>query len=140
MPAMSNEPATRSRKPVADFMPFVAVALTVLLAVFGQAAWLDGKIERLDTKLTGEFKRMEYRLDAKIEALQEGQAAIRERLAGLESRVAALASRVAALESRVAGLDSRVVGLDSRVAALESRVAQLESRIDARSTQPSEPV
>ena len=92
-------------------MPFAAIALTVLLAVLGQAAWLDGKIERLgtklgdeiarldgkierlDTKLTGEIKRMEDRLDAKIETLQEGQAAIRERLAGVESRVDALSTQ-----------------------------------------------
>ncbi len=130
---MSSDAVARSRKPIAEFIPFASFALAVLLAVLGQAVWLDGKIERLDTKLTGEIKRTEERLNTKFEALQEGQAAIRERLAGLESRVAGLDDRVAALENRVAGLEIRMAGL-------ENRMAGLESRVDALPVRPSEPV
>lgn len=94
----------------AELIAIVAVGVTVLLAVLGQAAWLDGKIERLDsrlsgkverldtklsdeikaldTKLSGEVKRVEDNLDGRISVLQQGQAAIRERLAAVEGRIA----------------------------------------------------
>ena len=124
IPTMSSEAVARSRTPVLDFVPFAAFALAVMVAVLGQAAWLDGKIE----------------------ILQEGQAAIRERLAGLETsvdglknRVAGLENLVAGLENRVAGLENLVAGLESRVAGLENRVAGLETSIGAISRHPSEP-
>ena len=72
IPTMSSEAVARSRTPVLKFVPFAAFALAVMVAVLGQAAWLDGKIE----------------------ILQEGQATIRERLAGVESRVAGLETSV----------------------------------------------
>lgn len=117
IPTMSSEAVALSRKPVLDFVPFAAFALAVIVAVLGQAAWLDGKIE----------------------ILQEGQATIRERLAGVESRVAGLESSVDGLKNRVAGLESSVDGLKNRVAGLENRVAGLETSIGAISRHPSEP-
>ena len=79
-----------SRKLSAELLAIFAVGVTVLLAVFGQAAWLDGKIERVEAKLSGELKRVEDRLDIRITSLQQGQAAIRERLAAVESHIAAV--------------------------------------------------
>ena len=107
---MGNATATLSRKPSAEMIAIIAVGVSVLLAVLGQAVWLDGKIERvdvrlserverldtklseeikaLDRKLSGEIKRVEGNLDGRISILQQGQAAIRERLAAVEGRVA----------------------------------------------------
>ena len=96
IPTMSSEAVARSRTPVLDFVPFAACALAVIVAVLGQAAWLDGKIE----------------------ILQEGQATIRERLAGLESRVAGVESSVDGLKNRVAGLENRVAGLETSIGAI----------------------
>ena len=64
---------TRMRRASPELVAVVSVGVTILLAVLGQAAWLDGKIERVDA-----------RLGAQIKSLQAGQAAIRERLAALE--------------------------------------------------------
>ena len=65
--ANAPEPTPPVRKPGADLIPFVALGLTVLLATFGQAAWLDGKIERLDAKLTSEIRRMGAKLTSEIQ-------------------------------------------------------------------------
>ena len=56
------------------------------VSILGQALWLDGKIERLGDKL-----------DAKVEAIQEGQSAIRERLAAVEVGQTAIRDRLAAV-------------------------------------------
>lgn len=113
---MGDSTEMPSRKPSAELLAIVAVGITVLLAVFGQAAWLDRKIERVgarlndeiravdlklsaeikavDAELSGEFKRVEDRLDIRLASLQQGQAAIRERLAAVESRVTAVPASV----------------------------------------------
>ena len=62
MRAMGARCATPRNKPITELIAIMAVGVAVL----GQAAWLDGKIERL----------------------QEGQAEIRERLAAMETRLA----------------------------------------------------
>ena len=96
---MGDATAMQSRKPSAELIAIVAVGVTVLLAVLGQAVWLDGKIERVDARLSGkierldakfsnEIKRVEDNLNGRISNLQQGQAAIRERLAAVEGRVA----------------------------------------------------
>ena len=120
IPIMANapEPTPPVRKPGADLIPFVALGLTVLLATFGQAAWLDGKIERLDAKLTSEIRRVDAKLTSEIQRVdaklsgeiqrvedrlniglqnhQDGLTEVRERLVAVASSLAA-----AALESRV---------------------------------------
>ena len=60
MQVMGTRCATLGRKPTTELIAILAVGIAVL----GQAAWLDGKIERL----------------------QEGQAELRERLAAIETR------------------------------------------------------
>ena len=87
---MGSEPTTLTRKPSVDLMAVVAVGVTVMLSVFGQAAWLDGKIERVD----GKIERVEHRLGLKIDSLQRGQVEIRERLAGVESGLEAVENRL----------------------------------------------
>ena len=62
MRVMGARRATPRNKPITELIAIIAVGVAVL----GQAAWLDGKIERL----------------------QEGQAEIRERLAAMETRLA----------------------------------------------------
>lgn len=62
MHAMGAQCATSRNKQVTELIAIMAVGVAVL----GQAAWLDGKIERL----------------------QEGQAEIGERLAAMETRLA----------------------------------------------------
>ena len=79
-----------ARKLSAEFFAIVAIGVTVL----AQAAWLDGKIERLGAELRSEI-RSEIRdvredLGAKIEALQAGQASLDKRLAVVESHVIGL--------------------------------------------------
>ena len=72
---MNNAAELRTRRASPELVAVVSLGLTILLTVLGQAAWLDGKIERVDAKL-----------GAQIESLQTGQAAIRERLAALEAK------------------------------------------------------
>ena len=79
-----------ARKLSAEFFAIVAIGVTVL----AQAAWLDGKVERLGAELRSEI-RSEIRdvrddLGAKIEALQAGQASLDKRLAVVESHVLGL--------------------------------------------------
>ena len=72
---MSNAIESKSRRASPELVAVLSLGVTILLAVLGQAAWLDGKIERADA-----------RLGAQIESLHAGQTAIRERLAALEAR------------------------------------------------------
>ena len=72
---MSKVAEPRMRRASPELVAVVSLGVTILFAVLGQAAWLDGKIERVDA-----------RLGAQIESLQAGQAAIRERLAALEAQ------------------------------------------------------
>ena len=62
MQGMGTRCATPGRKPTAELIAIIAVGV----AVVGQSAWLDGKIERVT----------------------EGQAEIRDRLAAIETRFA----------------------------------------------------
>ena len=62
MQVMGTQCATPGRKPTTELIAIIAVGVAVLC----QAAWLDGKIERL----------------------HEGQGEIRERLAAIETRLA----------------------------------------------------
>ena len=66
MQVMGTRCAALSRKPTTELIAIIAVGVAVL----GQAAWLDGKIERL----------------------QEGQAELRESLAVIETRFASPAN------------------------------------------------
>ena len=91
---MSEPSLVPTRKLSAEVVAILAIGVTVLLAVFAQAAWLDGKIERLGTELRSEIKdvRFEIRdlrddLGARIEALQTGQTSLDKRLAVVESHV-----------------------------------------------------
>lgn len=59
---MGTQNTVPGRKPTSELIAIIAVGVAVL----GQAAWLDGKIERV----------------------KEGQAEIRERLAAIETRFA----------------------------------------------------
>ncbi len=61
MHAMGDRHAASRNRPITELIAIMAVGVAVL----GQAAWLDGKIE----------------------GLQEGQAEIRERLAVMETRL-----------------------------------------------------
>ena len=71
---MADQLSAPARRLSPEFRAIIAIGIAIL----GQALWLDGKIERLGDKL-----------DAKIEAIQEGQSAIRERLAAVEARIGA---------------------------------------------------
>ena len=117
---MGSEPTTLPRKPSAELLAIVAVGVTVLLSTFGQAAWLDGKIERQGTNLRGEIERLEDRLDLKINSLQHGQFEIRERLAGVESGLEAVASRLEAVASRLDAMEHRGGANPSAVAQVEA--------------------
>ena len=98
---MADQPAVPARKLSAEFFAIVAIGVTVL----AQAAWLDGKIERLGAELRSEIRSeiREVRVDlgaeirevredlgAKIEALQAGQVSLDKRLAVVESHVLGL--------------------------------------------------
>ena len=81
---MKDAAEPRMRRASPELVAVVSLGVTILLAVLGQAAWLDGKIERVDAKLGAQIERVEADLGVRIESLQTGQAAIRERLAALE--------------------------------------------------------
>ena len=78
---VSNAIESKSRRASPELVAVLSLGVTILLAVLGQAAWLDGKIERADA-----------RLGAQIEGLHAGQTAIRERLAALEARASVAGS------------------------------------------------
>ena len=77
---MVDQSAVPARRLNPEFWAIIAIGVAIL----GQALWLDGKIERLGDKL-----------DAKVEAIQEGQSAIRERLAAVEVGQTAIRDRLA---------------------------------------------
>ena len=94
---MADQPSVPARKLSAEFFAIVAIGVTVL----AQAAWLDGKIERLGAELRSEIRDvrddlgseirdMRDDLGAKIEALHAGQASLDKRLAVVESHVLCL--------------------------------------------------
>ena len=83
---MSKAAESRTRRASPELVAVVSLGMTILLAVLGQAAWLDGKIERVDAKLAAQIEQVDAKLGAQIENLQMGQAAIRERLAALEAQ------------------------------------------------------
>ncbi|MCY4256487.1 MAG: hypothetical protein OXE51_10315 [Gammaproteobacteria bacterium] len=94
---MSNAKESRLRRASPELIAMLSLGLTILLAVLGQAVWLDGKIERVDarlaaqiervdTKLTAQIESVDARLSARIEDLHAGQADIRERLVAIEAR------------------------------------------------------
>ncbi|MCY4156412.1 MAG: hypothetical protein OXF66_03110 [Gammaproteobacteria bacterium] len=104
---MSNAKESRLRRTSPELIAVLSLGLTILLAVLGQAVWLDGKIERVDArlaaqiervdtkltskidsvdaKLTAQIESVDARLSARIEGLHAGQAAIRERLVAIEA-------------------------------------------------------
>ena len=83
---MADQPVVPARKLSAEFFAIVAIGVTVL----AQAAWLDGKIERLGAELRSEIRDVREDLGAKIEALHIGQASLGKRLAVVESHVLGL--------------------------------------------------
>lgn len=84
---MQKDIESKSRRASPELVAVLSLGVTILLAVLGQAAWLDGKIERVDA-----------RLGAQIDSLHTGQAAIRERLAALEARVGVAVTPVTSSE------------------------------------------
>ena len=91
---MSGKPENAVRRASPELVAVITLGVTILLAVLGQAAWLDGKIERVDTRLSEQIEGVDAKLTAQIENLQLGQAAIRERLASLEAHSASASSPV----------------------------------------------
>ena len=101
---VSSDTESKSRRASAELVAVLSLGVTILLAVLGQAAWLDGKIERgdarlasqiqgVDAKLSAQIESTDARLGAQIEGLHEGQAAIRERLAALEAWIGTVEAR-----------------------------------------------
>ena len=84
---MSKGTESKSRRASPELVAVLSLGVTILLAVLGQAAWLDGKIDRVDAQLS-----------TQIDGLHAGQAAIRERLAALEARVGVAGKPVAVNE------------------------------------------
>ncbi|MDE0681186.1 MAG: hypothetical protein OXI11_13430 [Gammaproteobacteria bacterium] len=103
---MSKKPEDAVRRASAELVAVITLGVTILLAVLGQAAWLDGKIERIDAKLSEQIDGVDVRLTAQIENLQIGQSAIRERLAALEVGQAAIRERLAVVEARPGNADT----------------------------------
>ena len=118
IPIMANEPTPPVRKPGADLIPFVALGLTVLLATFGQAAWLDGKIERLDAKLTGEIRRVDAKLTGEIRRVD----------AKLTSEIQRVDAK---LTSEIQRVDAKLTGEIQRVdAKLSGEIQRVEDRLN----------
>lgn len=88
---MSNAKESWLQKASPELVAVLSLGVTILLAVLGQTAWLDGRIDRVDAKID----RVDAKLSAQIEGLQQGQTAIRERLAALEARSGVALSPIA---------------------------------------------
>ena len=104
---MTNASEGWLRRATPELVAVISLGLTILLTVLGQAVWLDGKIERVDARLsaqiervdakltaqienvdarlTAQIEKVDTRLSTQIEGLQAGQAAIRERLVAIEA-------------------------------------------------------
>lgn len=87
-PVVNRKPEGLARRASPELVAVIALGVTILLTVLGQAAWLDGKIERVDAKLSEQIGGVDAKLTAQIENLQMGQAAIRDRLAALDAHSA----------------------------------------------------
>ena len=100
---VSKATASKLHRASPELVAVLSLGVTILLAVLGQAAWLDGKIERGDARLAAQIERVDAKLAAQIESLHAGQTAIRERLAALEPRAGALEPGIGVGGARAAG-------------------------------------
>ena len=94
---MTDQSAVPVRRMSAEFVGIYAIGVTLLLAVFSQFAWLDGKFERLEARFEARFERLDVKIDelgaelrADIRDLRRGQASLDKRLAVVESHVLGL--------------------------------------------------
>ena len=115
---MSDAAQRKTRRASPEFIAIVGLGLTILLAVLGQAAWLDGKIERLDARLTEQIESLDVRLTEKIESVE---ARLTEKIESVDIRLSAQidgvdAKRGANFESLLAGQ----IEIRERLAALEA--------------------
>ena len=114
---MDRESQTPPRKAGTELMPFVALGVTVLLATFGQAAWLDGKIERLDAKLSGEIHSLDAKLSGEIRNLDA-------KLSGeIQNLDAKLSREIRNLDAKLSG---EIQNLDAK---LSGEIQRVESRL-----------
>ena len=105
---MSDAAQRKTRRASPEFIAIVGLGLTILLAVLGQAAWLDGKIERLDARLTEQIESLDARLTGKIERLD---ARLTEQIESLDAR---LTEKIDSVEAR---LTEKIESVDIRLSA-----------------------
>ena len=134
---MSDATAMLSRKPSAELIAIVVVGVTVLLAVLGQAAWLDGKIERLDGRLSERVERLDTKLSEEIKALETK---LSQEIKALETKLSQeikaldtkLSQEIKALDTKLSGEIKRVEGnLDGRISILQQGQAAIRERLAA---------
>ena len=139
---MGNATAMLSRKPSAELIAIIAVGVTVLLAALGQAAWLDGKIERVDVRLSQKIAGLDVKLSDEIKALDtklSGEIkALDTKLSGeIKTLDANLGGEIKALDVKLSGeikgvddnLDERISNLQQGQAAIRERLAAVEGRV-----------
>ena len=78
---MADRSAPRTTKLSPELIAIIALGVTVLLAVFGQAAWLDGKIERMGDRLGADISV----LDTKVDAIDKRLAVVESHVLGVPS-------------------------------------------------------
>ena len=105
---MADQPSVPARKLSAEFFAIVAIGVTVL----AQAAWLDGKIERLGAELRSEIRDVRDDLGSEIRAVRDDLGSeIRDVRDDLGAKIEALHAGQASLDKRLAVVESHVLGL-----------------------------
>ena len=93
------------------------------VAALGQTIWLDGKIERVDTRLDAKIAHLDSRLNAKIERLEAGVNAKIERL---ETSVNATMDR---MQGELVDVAQQIGGLQEGQRAIRERLSALEGHV-----------
>lgn len=119
---MADQAAVPAPRMSAEFVAIVAIGVTLLLAMFSQFIWLDGKFglvdgkfERMEGKfgarfeqIDAKFERMEARFDARFEQLDRK---IDNLAAELRAEIGILRAGQASLDKRLAVVESHVLGV-----------------------------
>ena len=92
---------------------------------------LNAISEMLDAKFEAFERKMDAKIDAKLEPIYEKLDRLETRMDGLEARMEKLETRMDSLEARMEKLETRMDGLEARMEKLETRMDSMEAEMKA---------
>ncbi len=116
---MSNANGSRLRRASSELIAVLSLGLTILLAVLGQAVWLDGKIERGDARLAAQIERVDTKLATQIDSVD---ARLSAQIESVDTR---LSEQIDSVDAR---LSEQIEGLHAGQAAIRERLVAIEAR------------